>query len=157
MELFDLRKEYGLSQLKAAQMWGVPLRTYIRYETNSEYGNLLKRKGMIAAINSACEITEEKGILTIDQIIKGVCNVITKKYQDSVSLCYLFGSYAKGYATEKSDVDLLVATNLEGFAYAGLAEDIRTVLHKNIDLNNYSNSSSELIYEIMKEGIKIYG
>ena len=157
MELFGLRKEYGLSQLKAAQICGVPLRTYIRYETNSEYGNLLKRKGMIAAINSACEITEEKGILTINQIIKGVCNVIAKKYQDSVSLCYLFGSYAKGYATEKSDVDLLVATNLEGFAYAGLAEDIRTVLHKNIDLNNYSNSSSELIYEIMKEGIKIYG
>ena len=151
------RNNYQISQLEASTIVGVPLRTYIRYETSSDYGNALKRNGIIAAIKDKCEITEEKGILTIDQIIEGVRNVITEKYRDSVSFCYLFGSYSKGYATAKSDIDLLVDTNLQGFAYAGLAEDIRAKLHKNIDLNNFVNSSSELIHEIMKEGIKIYG
>ena len=37
MNLFDLRKEYGLSQLKAAEICSVPLRTYIRYESDNEY------------------------------------------------------------------------------------------------------------------------
>ena len=157
MNLFDLRKEYGLSQLKAAEICSVPLRTYIRYGSDNEYGNALKRKAMIAAIKDACEITEDKGILLLNQIIERVRDVIAKKYRDSVTMCYLFGSYAKGYATEKSDVDLLVSTDLQGFKYVGLAEDIHKVLHKNIDLNNFNNASSELIYEVMKDGIKIYG
>ena len=157
MKLFDLRKEYGLSQIKAAEICATPLRTYIRYEQNDSYGSALKRTAMIAAISSACEITEEKGILSLDRIIERVRNVITEKYRDSVTMCYLFGSYAKGYATEKSDVDLLVSTDLQGFKYVGLAEDIHKAIHKNIDLNNFNNSSNELIYEVMKDGIKIYG
>ena len=157
MKLFDLRKEYGLSQIKAAEICAIPLRTYIRYEQNDGYGSALKRTAMIAALNSACEITEDKGILLLNQIIERVRDVITKKYRESVTMCYLFGSYAKGYATEKSDVDLLVSTDLQGFKYVGLAEDIHKVLHKNIDLNNFNNASSDLIYEVMKDGIKIYG
>lgn len=157
MKLFDLRKEYGLSQIKAAEICAIPLRTYIRYEQNDSYGSALKRTAMIVALKDACEITEEKGILSLEQIIERVRNIIAKKYRDSVTMCYLFGSYAKGYATEKSDIDLLVSTDLQGFKYVGLAEDIHIVLHKNIDLNNFNNASSELIYEVMKDGIKIYG
>lgn len=157
MNLFDLRKEYGLSQLKAAEICSVPLRTYVRYESDNEYGNALKRKAMIAAIKDACEITEEKGILNINQIMKGVRNVINEKYQDSVTLVYLFGSYAKGYATEKSDVDLCIKTTLKGMKYVGITERLRLALHKRIDLINLNNADGELIYEIMKDGIKIYG
>ncbi len=157
MNLFDLRKEYGLSQLKAAEICSVPLRTYARYESDNEYGNTLKRKAMIATIKDACEITEEKGILSIDQIIKGVHRVINEMYQDSVTLVYLFGSYAKGYATEKSDVDLCIKTTLTGMKYVGITERLRLTLHKRIDLINLSNADGELIYEIMKDGIKIYG
>lgn len=29
-----------------------------------------------------------------------------EQYKNMVEFCYLFGSYAKGYATERSDVDL---------------------------------------------------
>lgn len=157
MELSDLRKEYGLSQLKAAQICGVPLRTYIRYETNCDYGNPLKRKGMIAAIKDACEITEEKGVLTINQIIERVCNVITKDYQDDIDLCYLFGSYAKGYASNISDVDLCVSTKLDGLKFVGFVERLHQELHKNVDVVRLNNINNELILEIMKDGIKIYG
>ena len=62
MTLFDLRKEYGLSQLDAANICGVPLRTYIRYERDNNYGSGLKRTAMINALNDKCEITEEKGV-----------------------------------------------------------------------------------------------
>lgn len=157
MTLFDLRKEYGLSQLDAANICGVPLRTYIRYERDNDYGSGLKRTAMINALNDKCEITEEKGVLSLDQIMKGVRNVIEKDYQESVNLCYLFGSYAKGYASDKSDVDLCVSTSLIGLDYAGLAEDLHRELHKTIELVRLNNASVELIYEIMKDGIKVYG
>ncbi len=157
MNLFDLRKEYGLSQLKAAEICSVPLRTYIRYESDNEYGNALKRKAIIAAIKDACEITEEKGILSINQIMKGVRKVISEQYQNTVDLCYLFGSYAKGYATDKSDIDLFISTELTGLAYVGLAEEFHKELHKTIDLVNLKNANSELVFEVMKDGIKIYG
>ena len=157
MKLFDLRKEYGLSQLDAANICGVPLRTYVRYERDNDYGSGLKRTAMIKALNDKCEITEEKGVLSLNQIMKGVRNVIERDYQDSVSLCYLFGSYAKGYASDKSDVDLCVSTSLTGLDYAGLAEDLHRELHKTIELVRLNNASVELIYEIMKDGIKVYG
>lgn len=157
MKLFDLRKEYGLSQLDAANICGVPLRTYVRYERDNDYGSGLKRTAMIKALNDKCEITEEKGVLSLNQIMKGVRNVIERDYQDSVSLCYLFGSYAKGYASDKSDVDLCVSTSLTGLDYAGLAEDLHRELHKTIELVRLNNASGELIYEIMKDGIKVYG
>ncbi len=157
MNLFDLRKEYGLSQEKAADICRVPIRTYIRYERDNDYGSSLKREAMINAINNACEITEEKGILTIEQIKKGVHKVIANEYQSAVELCYLFGSYAKGYASNKSDVDLMISTTLQGLDYVGLAEDIHRELHKKIELVNFNNAGSELILEVMKDGIKIYG
>ena len=157
MTLFDLRKEYGLSQLDAANICGVPLRTYVRYEGDNNYGSVLKRTAIVKALNDKCEITEEKGILSLDQITKGVRNIVETKYRDSVSMCYLFGSYAKGYATDKSDIDLCVSTELKGLDFVGLAEDIHIKLHKKVDLIRLDNASTELIYEIMKGGLKIYG
>ena len=157
MNLFDLRKEYGLSQAKAAEICAIPLRTYIRYESDENYGSALKRKAMVDAINDVCEITEDKVVLSIDQIIKGVHKVITERYQDTVELCYLFGSYAKEYATERSDVDLCVSTELDGLKFVGLVERLRQTLHKKVDVVRLNKISSELIVEIMKDGIKIYG
>lgn len=49
---------------------------------------------------------------------------------------YLFGSYARGEATEDSDIDLLVdAENISGFfAFGGLYGDLRDALQKELDL-----------------------
>ena len=157
MTLIETRKEFGLSQQAAANIARMPLRSYVRYEGDNEYGSVLKREAIIKAIIAECEITEDKGVLSLNQIIKGVNNVITSKYRSSVSLCYLFGSYAKGYATETSDVDLCVSTKLTGLKYIGLIETLRQELHKKIDLINLKNADHDLIYEIMKDGIKIYG
>ena len=158
MNLLDVRMQYGLSQMETAAILNMPIRTYIRYEKDNHYGNDLKRKMMIEMINDKCEITETKGLLSIEEIKDALNNLFEEKYKNQIEFCYLFGSYAKGYASEKSDVDLCVSTKLTGLRFVGLSESIRSVLHKKIDLIRFSNlkGNFELIDEIMKKGIKIY-
>ena len=112
MVLKDIRNKFNLSQAEAASIVHVPLRTYIRYESDNNYGDELKRQRMMELILGECEITETKGLLTIEQIKSIVTEVFNSKYQNEVEYCYLFGSYAKGYANDSSDVDLFVSTSL---------------------------------------------
>ena len=159
MTLLQTRKQYNISQIEAAKTLDIPVRTYIRYEQDDNYGSKLKRQTMINVINDKYEITEDKGVLSVSQIKKELTILFDKQYQGVVEFCYLFGSYAKGYATETSDVDLCVCSSLTGMRVAGLAETIRSVLHKKIDLIRFDTlkDNLELINEIMKDGIKIYG
>ena len=159
MELKEKRIGYNISQQKAADIVGIPLRTYVRYEDDDNYGNSLKRKAIINAIDEYCEITEDKGILSLEQIKTIVGDLFDSEYKGEIEFCYLFGSYAKGYAKDKSDVDLCVSTTLSGLNFVGLIERLRNVLHKRIDLIRLNNlkENVELISEIMKGGIKIYG
>lgn len=101
-------------------------------------------------------IDEEHGVLTIEQI-KRVSQEVFKKY--NVEFCYLFGSYAKGKANEKSDVDLLVSVPSDGLKFFELVEMLRMNLKKKVDLLDFNqlNNNPELTYEILKDGIKIYG
>ena len=46
----------------------------------------------------------------------------------------LFGSYAKGSATERSDVDILVDSGLRGLAFYGLLENVVSALGLPVDL-----------------------
>lgn len=74
-------------------------------------------------------------VYTIDEI-KTRITPVAEKY--GIPAVYLFGSYARGTATEESDVDLLVdtagtcLTNL--FALGGLYCDFEDALRKKIDL-----------------------
>ena len=71
----------------------------------------------------------------------------------------LFGSYAKGIAQDKSDIDLLVDSGLKGMAFFGLLEDVVTALGKDVDLLDTSQiiPNSEVENEIAKTGVVIYG
>jgi uncharacterized protein len=77
-----------------------------------------------------------------------------------VKKVYLFGSYARGEADEKSDVDLLIDwdyTQHIGWQYAGWWEEIKVLLNKDVDfvsakyisplIENYINTDKILIYE----------
>lgn len=71
-------------------------------------------------------------IYTIDEIRERI-KPIVKKY--NIETVYLFGSYARGNATEESDVDLLVnADNVPGIKFFGLYADLEEALEKKIDL-----------------------
>lgn len=158
MTLKETRNNYQISQLEASTIVGVPLRTYLRYEKDEHYGNQLKRQMMINILIKTCEITEEKGILTIKQIKEILSTLFESAYKGKVEYCYLFGSYAKGYAKDSSDVDLFISSSLKGLDYVGLIEACRRALKKRVDLIRPEelNNNIPLLNEIMKDGIKIY-
>ena len=158
MGLKDYRTNLGITAKEASVVTNVPLRTYIRYENDDEYGNTLKRKQILLSLQEKYEVTEEKGVLTV-KIIRNIVNEVLSNYGDKISFCYLFGSYAKDYANDSSDVDLCISTSLTGLTFVGLIEELRQALHKKVDLLRLSdlNGNEELLKEIMKEGIKIYG
>ena len=159
MTLLETRQNYNLSQMQAASSLGIPLRTYVRYEKDNEYGSSLKRKAMVETLNKKFEVTETKGLLTLEEIQSKVKKLFDEKYNGQINFCFLFGSYAKGYATEKSDIDICVSTSLTGFKFIGISEAVRSVLHKKVDIVQFENLNDnlELINEILKDGIKIYG
>lgn len=159
MTLLETRQTYNLSQMEASTSLGIPLRTYVRYEKDNDYGSTLKRKAMVEALNEKFEVTETKGLLTLEEIKNKVQKLFDEKYSGQINFCFLFGSYAKGYATEKSDIDICVSTSLTGFKFIGISEAVRGVLHKHVDLVQFENldGNLELINEILKDGIKIYG
>ena len=85
------------------------------------------------------------------------CNNVFKEY--NVEYAYLFGSYAKGVATETSDVDLLVSMPVNGLAFYELIETLREGLKKKVDLLDIAqlNNNPKLVQEILRDGVKIYG
>ena len=159
MRLKELRIHYNLSQIEAANLLNVPVRSYRRYESDENYGEDIKRMFFINQLKEKCEITEEKGILTVEQIRSVVTDLFETEYNGQIHFCYLFGSYAKGTAKEQSDVDLYVSSSLTGLRFVGLIEKLRENLHKKVDVIRSSEleNNIELVNEIMKGGIKIYG
>lgn len=156
MTLKQLRTEKGITQAECAKLLQISLRTYKRYESNETKIRPLKYQYMLQILSEYGRIDEDHGVLTIDKI-KEICGEVFKNY--SVEYCYLFGSYAKGKATEKSDVDLLIAMPADGMKFFELIEILREKLKKKIDLLDLAqlDNNPTLVYEILKDGIKIYG
>lgn len=76
----------------------------------------------------------------------------------SVKYAVLFGSYAKGVATPRSDVDILVDSGLRGLAFWGLLEDVSSALAVPVDLIDVVqvDKGSRIEQEIEESGIEIY-
>lgn len=153
-ELKRIRESLSLTQVQAANILNISRRTYQKYETIEDYDEKLNY--YIYRLREFNLVDEEHGILKLDDIKKTVKRIFLK-YQ--INYCYLFGSYAKNKAKPSSDVDLLIDSEITGLDYFGLIEELRQSLHKKIDLLNMNqlNNNQELLREIMKDGIKIYG
>ena len=156
MTLKELRKEKGLTQAAAAKVVGVPMRTYVRYESDENQKETIKYRYIVETLQKYGVIDEEHGLLTIEKI-QELCAPLFEEY--GVKYAYLFGSYAKGKATEKSDVDLLISMPVNGLAFYELVERLRGSLKKKIDLLDETQleNNTALVREILQDGIKIYG
>ena len=89
--------------------------------------------------------------------IKNSLSPVFAKY--GVKRAVLFGSYGKGSATEKSDVDLLVDSGLRGLRFVGFMEDAREALEgKEVDIFDVTHieKGSLVDTEIMKTGVLLY-
>ncbi len=154
--LKDIRIEKKLTQQEVANLMGVSLRSYVSYENDETKQNTIKYKYLLESLNNIKKIDEEHGIIHQQDIIE-VCSQVLSEYD--VDYCYLFGSYAKGKATEHSDVDLMISTNVTGLKFYGLVEKLREKLHKKVDLIDFRQlmKNEKLCSEVFKDGIKIYG
>lgn len=153
--LKQLRISKKLTQQEASDILGVSLRSYKDYENNEAKVGTLKYRSMVNELEKYMPLDEEHGILTLGEI-KEVCKSVLDEYP--VKYCILFGSYAKGKATEKSDVDLLISTDISGLKFFGIAERLREALHKKVDLLDLRQltDNQALIDEILKDGVRVY-
>ena len=95
--------------------------------------------------------------ISVEQIKEKTIQIL-RKYP--VDKAILFGSYAKGEATNKSDIDLYIDTNgeLRGLDFVGLLEILVDALGSDIDLIDKSHiePDSLIIQEIEDGGVVIY-
>ena len=79
--------------------------------------------------------------------------------QYGIRSALLFGSYAKGSANGRSDVDILVDSGLRGLQFFGLLESVNSALKIPVDLIDVSQiePGSEIDLEIRKTGVPLYG
>lgn len=70
----------------------------------------------------------------------------------------LFGSFAKGTATDKSDVDILVDSDLRGLRFVGFTEAVRRAVERPVDVLDFSHidKDSRIAKEIYETGVRIY-
>lgn len=70
----------------------------------------------------------------------------------------LFGSYSKGEANVKSDIDLLVDSGLRGLRFVGFVEDLRSSLDKDMDVFDVTHleEGTTIDTEIKKTGVVLY-
>ena len=155
-ELKNCRLKKKMTQKEAAKRIGISLRSYITYENDERKKTTPKYRFIMNELEKINLLDEENGVLSVEDI-KRICDNVFSEY--SVDFCYLFGSYAKGKAVGKSDVDLLIATETTGLRYYEIAERLREALHKKVDLLDIKQlvGNENLLKVILKEGIKIYG
>lgn len=148
-ELKRKRKELGLTQIQAARVCGVSRRTYQTYEETES--NVVRSKQLLDKLDSG------KDICTIKQIKKAFEEVT--KLCPEIEAAYIFGSYARGEASDDSDIDILVVVPPVGMKLFGAISKLEEALHKQVDLHTHRQLVQNITFieEILKEAIKIYG
>lgn len=153
-EIKKLRLKLNMTQQEVAEYLGISRRSYQSYESGDN-NNSLKFQYIKEKMEEYIS-DENKRILSFEEI-KSACENVFSNYD--IEYCYLFGSYAKNKAKESSDIDLLISTKVTGLKYYGIVEELRQKLNKKIDLIEVKQleKNIDLLNEILKDGIKIYG
>ena len=94
-------------------------------------------------------------VYTIEQI-KQITGPIAAAY--GINSVRLFGSYARGKATEDSDVDLLIDRGniRSGFVLGGLYSDLRAALQKDLDMVTLQGADPGFLSHIREDEVLIY-
>jgi len=97
-------------------------------------------------------------VCTFAELKEEISNILS---DFPVEKAILFGSYAKGEADGKSDIDLVIDSNhqLRGLRFFGLKAELEDRLEKNVDLIDQRQivAGGKAEQEIQKSGVIIYG
>ena len=95
-------------------------------------------------------------VYNIDQIGSTTSDIF-REYD--VKWAVLFGSYAKGMATEKSDIDIVMDCDIHGMRFFGLLNKLTEKLGKDVDLfmTAQFEDNPEFLSNILSKGKVIYG
>jgi predicted nucleotidyltransferase len=104
-------------------------------------------------------------VYTVEEL-RQIITPIAKKY--NIAAVYIFGSYARGDATDSSDVDVLFrreGSAIRGILMGALYEELRETIGKGIDLvteeslvQHDTESRNPWFYEsLIRERVQIYG
>ena len=91
----------------------------------------------------------------MDAKLKAVVGDLARQY--GAERVYLFGSYARGDATETSDIDLRIDKgNIRGLQFARLLGDLEDTLGKKVDLISTSGMDEDFRKAIASEEVLLY-
>ena len=93
---------------------------------------------------------------TIDEIKVKAMPIAIRYGVDALSL---FGSYARGEADEKSDLDFLILKGeMKGLlSYCGMIADLEDIFHCHIDLvEKNAIKDKNFLEEIVRDEVKLY-
>ena len=154
-ELRQKRKELGLTQAQAAAACQVSRRTFQTYEENRILNETYEE--LLAKLD-AMGVWDNNNYVSNPTFIKKICREILSSYPE-VDCAYLFGSYARGEATGKSDIDILLVCPPMGMKLYEIGPILEGRLHKRVDLHTHRQllHDEALLSEVLKDGIKIYG
>ena len=101
------------------------------------------------------EASNMRGIYTIDEI-KKIITPIAREY--GIDSLYLFGSYSKGNANEKSDIDVRIDKGKirSLFALTGFRLALEDALNLPVDLVTSDISDKEFLQLISNEEVLLY-
>ena len=93
--------------------------------------------------------------MTISEIKDKLTPIFIEK---KIRKATLFGSYAKEVATDESDIDLVIETEITGFSFFALRSEMEDVVKKEIDLiaNFEIVPQSRIDNEVRNTGVVIY-
>ena len=77
--------------------------------------------------------------------------------RNDISYCAVFGSFARGEASDESDIDLLVKFSKPiGWAFYGIAEDLELALGRKVDLATDNMIGKYIRESVMRDLQTIY-
>ena len=94
-------------------------------------------------------------VYTVDQI-RRIAAPIAASY--GVKSLSLFGSYARGEATDDSDIDLLLerGSALRGWRIGGLYADLRDAFGKELDMVTTTGVEAGFLSKIRRDEVRLY-
>ena len=155
-DIKDIRKNKNLTQKEAADLCGIPLRTYQDYENLEKKKVSLKYEYIMQKLKEYDRYTKEHGIYEIEEI-KEMVEPILSKY--NIAFAILVGDYTFGEPTSASSIDLVIGKNIIiPSDLKELENELKNTLYKNIVLINYEKllNDEELLLKTLSKGVRIY-